>query len=221
MIKTFGEFTDIITESSHFDKRNKKEIKEYVRRYYKQFPEKYEEDRKNGRSSINWGELPSDGTVIEDICSILRQEWNNGYRPNMEEQELIFTAWYIADEYIKSKNIFLIKKFKKFVTESLDQLDFEPILWGVEIFDDEMEDDKGISVTLQRSAGGGRELIESHWKVYAIEDLDDRWNVKAICIDSEDRRYQPDDEIDFEVNKNDNVLDLESLLHDALDKEGF
>jgi len=115
----------------------------------------------------------------------------------------------------------MIKKFEEFVNESLNQLDFEPILWGVEIFDDEMEDDKGISVTLERGAGGGRELIESHWKVYAIEDLDDRWNVKAICIDSEDRRYQPDDEIDFEVNKDDDVWDLESLLQDALDKEGF
>lgn len=124
----------------------------------------------------------------------------------------------------------MIKKFEEFVDEHNTiqeninqpiQLDFEPIIWGVEDFDDEAEEDNGIPVTITRFASGGRENIESNWKIYALENLDDRWNVKAICIDSEDRRYQPEDEVEFEVFKDDKIWDIESRLQDTLNEQGF
>ena len=118
----------------------------------------------------------------------------------------------------------MIKNFEEFtkeVKESFSKLDFEPINWGVEDFDNESEDDLGISVTISRSIAGGREGIESHWKIYAIEDFGESWNVKAICIDSEDSRYQPEDEVQFEIYKEDDVWDLETILKDTLEEEGF
>lgn len=121
----------------------------------------------------------------------------------------------------------MIKNFEEFVNnkseikESLNQLDFEPIPWGVEDFDDEAEEDLGISVTITRFGSGGRENIESYWKLYAFEDLGDSWNVKAICTESEDRRYQQDDEIELEIYKDIKIWDLESDLKDKLDEEGF
>ena len=118
----------------------------------------------------------------------------------------------------------MIKNFKEFtreVKESFNKLDFEPINWGVEDFDNEAEADLGIPVTVSRSTAGGRESIESHWKIYATEDLGESWDVKAICIDSEDRRYQPEDEVQFEIYKEDGVWDLESSLKNTLDEEGF
>lgn len=116
----------------------------------------------------------------------------------------------------------MIKNFNEFVNENINtEFNFEPIIWGVENFDDEAEDDFGISVTVSRSVAGGRESIESHWKIYATEDLGESWNVKAICIDSEDRRYQPEDEVQFEIYKEDDVWDLESSLKKVLDEEGF
>ena len=54
----------------------------------------------------------------------------------------------------------MIKNFEEFtkeVKESFSKLDFEPINWGVEDFDNESEDDLGISVTVSRSIAGGRE----------------------------------------------------------------
>jgi len=118
----------------------------------------------------------------------------------------------------------MIKKFEEFtkeVKESFNKLDFEPVEWGVEDFDNEAEEDKGIPVTITRFSSGGRESMESHWKTYATEDLEDSWNVKAICIDSEDRRYQPGDEVEFELYKDDEIWDIESRLQDELDEEGF
>ena len=121
----------------------------------------------------------------------------------------------------------MIKSFEEFVDnsrsikENMNKLDFEPIAWGVKEFDDEAEDDLGIPVTITRFASGGRETIESYWKVYAIEDYDDSWNVKGICTESDDRRYRPGDEIEFEVYKDDNIWDIESDLSNALDDEGF
>ena len=91
----------------------------------------------------------------------------------------------------------------------------------VEDFDNESEDDLGISVTISRSIAGGREGIESHWKIYATEDLGESWNVKAICIDSEDSRYQPEDEVQFEIYKEDDVWDIESSLKNTIEEEGF
>lgn len=116
----------------------------------------------------------------------------------------------------------MIKNFNEFVNENINKkINFEPLVWGVGDFDDETEDDLGIPVTISRSAAGGRESIESHWKIYATEDLGESWDVKAICIDSEDRRYQSGDEVEFELYKDDEIWDIESSLKKTLDEEGF
>jgi len=109
----------------------------------------------------------------------------------------------------------------KEIKESLNQLDFEPIPWGVEDFDDEAEEDLGIPVTINRYLGNHGETADSYWKLYALKDLEDCWDVKAICTESEDRRYQKDDEVELEIYKDIKIWDLESDLKDKLDDEGF
>lgn len=101
------------------------------------------------------------------------------------------------------------------------KLNFKPIKWGVEDFDWQSEKDKGISVTITRFASGGRESIDSNWKVYATHDSSEYWDVKAVCVSSDDRRYLPEDEVDFELYKDDKVWDVESRLIDELDNAGY
>ena len=110
---------------------------------------------------------------------------------------------------------------KHYITENLKQMGFVPIEWGVEDFDDEAEEDLGIPVTIKRYLGNHGETADSYWKLYALKDLEDCWDVKAICIESEDRRYQQDDEVELEIYKDIKIWDLEIELKDALDDNGY
>lgn len=102
-----------------------------------------------------------------------------------------------------------------------NELEFTPITWGVEDFDDEARDDKSIAINITRHDNSGRIIGESDWSLYAKEDCDDYWEAVAICVKSDDRRYNVGDEVELEVYKDDDVWDLEGILNDALDDEGY
>lgn len=101
------------------------------------------------------------------------------------------------------------------------KLEFTPITWGVEDFDFEASDDKSIAINITRCDKSGRTIADSDWTLYAKEDCDDYWIAVAICIKSDDRRYNVGDEVKLEIYKETNVWDLEGILIDALDDEGY
>jgi len=82
--------------------------------------------------------------------------------------------------------------------------------------DNESEPDGSIIVKLCRITHGGREGEEAHWKLEMMEKFNDYWKVKATCIDSEMRRFQVGDEIEFELDKSISIWDLDTELEHAL-----
>ena len=116
----------------------------------------------------------------------------------------------------------MIKTFEEFISEKhyvygpFTEEDFkdDAMVWGVKQFDDEAEDDNGIVVFVD---GDEHCPDGSSWKIYKTGADGNSWFCSAICIDSEDKRYEIGYHIRLELNKNTNIWKLKDILRKKLD----
>ncbi|WQJ53776.1 MAG: hypothetical protein [Wendovervirus sonii] len=99
--------------------------------------------------------------------------------------------------------------------------EYKVFKWCVEDFDDEADENGLIHVNIGEFTEGGRESLTSKWSVEMLEESESYWVVKAICIESELRRFDVGDEITFNLYKDTAIYDLSDALLDALENENF
>jgi len=109
-IKTFNEWLNegyIPPERSHVysltHDQLQSELRKYVEDYYKEFPEKFEEDQENGSSSINWGELESPEYIVANyVADLLVTADFEEEDLSKKDKEIVDLAWAIADYYLEN-----------------------------------------------------------------------------------------------------------------------
>jgi len=89
-------------------------------------------------------------------------------------------------------------------------------MWNEPNFDNEADENGLIHVTLKDFTYGGREIEESEWTLEMLDNYEFEWKVKATCIYSEMRRYHVGDELEFMLDKDCSIWDLDTVLEKAL-----
>lgn len=102
--------------------------------------------------------------------------------------------------------LYNMKTIVQYITES----------GGEWTWDSECNKDGKISAEIMRISAGGRECDRAYFELEKLDEDDDYYQVKAVCINSELRKIKKDYELEFDLPKDIDVWDIDSCLEDAI-----